>query len=478
MASRVLQGDVFAVLPTLPAGSVDCVVTSPPYWMLRSYLPKDHALKHLELGSERTPGEYVASMVRVFEEVKRVLADHGTVWLNIGDSYSAKPVGNFNGGSSLLKGRDLSGHSEGNKTDKTLSGIEEKNLCLIPQRLMIALQDAGWIVRSIVIWHKPACMPASLSGWQWRRCRVKVRSNSNKGKNAESPNRTAVGFNERYKESAANAHFGAPQSALVGHSGNELPNRALWKDCPGCKKCEPAGGYVLRKGSWRPTSSYEPVIMIAKSSRYFADGEPVKTAPAAATVSRDQYTRVLDDPDEQFAVAHDHETLCDGANLRDVWTIAAEPLKEKHYAAFPTALVEKCLRAGTSAKGYCPECGMPWARMIESEKHFESGSGKSGNAPVGKNGVKLQGGGDTGDVRNGPILATKTIGWRATCPHRDLDPRPGVVLDPFGGSGRTAITAQQLGLDSISIELNPEYAEMARRLIRADSPLFAGCEAA
>ena len=127
-----------------------------------------------------------------------------------------------------------------------------------------------------------------------------------------------------------------------------------------------------------------------------ATGSPCRaTIAAAATVSRNEYSRILDDPDEQFAVKHDHETTADGANLRDVWTgpaldslsreeliglirgwddgtlpdvfkIAAEPLKEKHYAAFPSELVLRCIRAGTSLQGYCPTCGKPWCRVIET----------------------------------------------------------------------------------------------------------------
>lgn len=405
MASRVLQGDVFSVLPTLTPGSIDCAVTSPPYWQLRSYLAKDHPLKHLELGSEKTPGEFVANMVRVFGLVRTALADHGTCWVNIGDSYSHDSRGGETGGKHMDWHHDKA-MSPGRM--HKLEGPESGNLCLIPQRLAIALQDDGWFVRSIVIWHKPAPMPTSVSGWRWMRCRKKVKGNTNKdnGKNAESPNRTAVGFNERWREGAN------PERPQQNH------------------------------------------------------------------VSRDQYTRILDDPDEQYAVAHDHETFCDAANLRDVWTIASEPLKEKHYAAYPTALVEKCLRAGTSAKGYCPECGAPWVRVVDEECYFASGSGKSGNPAVGKNGAKLQGGGATGDIRNGPMLSTKTIGWRPSCHHADFEPRPGLVLDPFGGSGRTAITAQRLGLDSVSVELNPEYATMMARLIREDSPLFSGLDAA
>ena len=475
MASRVIGGDVFDVLPTLKPGSIDCVVTSPPYWQLRSYLGcecghprtrhtsacqecgckqyKDHPLKHLELGSEATPAEFIANQVRAFGLVRTVMADHAVCWINIGDSYSSQGGSGRQGKTGQRAGRRFTLEREGGTTPP--EGIPAGNLCLIPQRLAIALQDDGWFVRSVVVWQKPSAMPASLSGWQWRRCRVKVKGNTNHdtGKNANHEKRTLVGFNARYNDPENHA--------------------AKWTDCPGCKKCEGPGGYILRKGSWRPTSIYEPILMLAKSANYFADGEPVKTAPKEATVSRDQYTRVLDDPDEQFAVKHDHETFCAGANLRDVWTIAAEPLREKHYAAYPLALVANCLKSSTSAKGYCPECAAPWVRMMTEPSGGSTGNGSwidhSNDKTTGRIGsnTRVHSGSDAKPYEGG-----KTIGWRPSCPHADLEPRPGLVLDPFGGSGRTAIAAQQLGLDSISIELNPDYAEMARRLIHNDNPIM------
>lgn len=211
--------------------------------------------------------------------------------------------------------------------------------------------------------------------------------------------------------------------------------------------------------------------MLAKSPRYFADGEPVKTAPAAATVSRDQYTRILDDTDEQFAVRHDHETECvSGANLRDVWTIASEPLKAKHYAAYPTALVEQCLRAGTSARGYCVKCGQPWCRVVESESHTD----RPNSRPLGARGVQPSLCASNGQPQNGGrSVSITTIDWRPSCRCSDArPPRPGLVLDPFAGSGRTGIAAMRLGLDFVGCELNPDYAEMARKLLKEESPLY------
>ena len=129
MSATILQGNVFDVLPTIPPGSIDCVVTSPPYWILRSYLPKGHALKHLELGSEPTPAEYVANMVRVFALVRYCLANHGTCWVNIGDSYSHDNRGGKTGGKHIdWHGQNDMSPSRTQKTTSLMAG----NLCLIP----------------------------------------------------------------------------------------------------------------------------------------------------------------------------------------------------------------------------------------------------------------------------------------------------------------------------------------------------------
>ncbi len=403
---------------------------------------------------------YICQMVRVFGLVREALAEHGTCWLNIGDSYSHAP--------GKRKPTDAYGAKQKTNGYESTTGsasapdIDPGNLCLIPQRLTIALQDDGWLVRSVVVWHKPAPMPASIAGWRWMRCRVKV-----KGCGASPSRRQCAGM--------------VDESTSRGRNPDSSRNpdlQAQWSDCPGCKKCNPHGGYVLRRGSWRPTSSWEPILILAKTDRYFCDGEAVKTPPAAATVSRDQYTRVLDDPDEQFAVKHDHETICDGANLRDVWTIAAEPLRCAHYAAFPSELVQRCLRAGTSAKGYCAACGKPLCRVIErkpGEVEADQRPKQTAGMNSGTSTLSLSGNGSKEWAERG--TSTKTIGWRPSCSCPEAPPRPALVCDPFCGSGRTGLNAQRLGLDFVGCELNPDYVEMAARLLFEDSPLFAQTEA-
>src|SRR5215471_5712124 len=122
MSARVINADVLEALPTLAPGSVDVVCTSPPYWALRSYLPNGHEAKAKELGSEATPDEYVARMVEVFRLVRRVLAPHGTCWVNIGDTFANDPSGFAGTESAFGKGSNHDGA-------KGL-GLRKRNLAL------------------------------------------------------------------------------------------------------------------------------------------------------------------------------------------------------------------------------------------------------------------------------------------------------------------------------------------------------------
>lgn len=166
--NKIIQGDSLEVLKTLPDESIDCVITSPPYWALRDYGVEG------QLGLEPTFQEYINKLCNIFDEVKRVLKKDGTCWVNIGDtymgnsSYSAKGRQGFgndkigmlnkkqwldpkNPTPSKLRARE---HIEGGQ-------IIEKSLCQIPSRFAIEMTNRGWILRNEIIWHKPNCMPSS-----------------------------------------------------------------------------------------------------------------------------------------------------------------------------------------------------------------------------------------------------------------------------------------------------------------------------
>lgn len=166
MTVTVLVGNTLDVLRSLPERSVQCCVTSPPYYGLRSYLPDGHPDKHLEIGLEPTPDEYVARMVAVFREVRRTLRDDGTLWLNIGDSYAAGGSGGYGPASTLsgytseqTKGRQAYASAV---SRKPAAGYKPKDLLGIPWMLAFALRADGWYLRSEIIWAKPNPMPESV----------------------------------------------------------------------------------------------------------------------------------------------------------------------------------------------------------------------------------------------------------------------------------------------------------------------------
>lgn len=158
----ILIGDVKDKLKELPDKSVNCVVTSPPYWGLRDYGNEG------QLGLEKTPQEYVERMVDVFREVRRVLSDDGTLWLNIGDTYKPNGKGAMKAGfNERYFGKKFESDkqsAEENHLDRSAfkADVKEKELVGIPWRLAFALSDDGWYLRQDIIWAKPNVMPESV----------------------------------------------------------------------------------------------------------------------------------------------------------------------------------------------------------------------------------------------------------------------------------------------------------------------------
>lgn len=161
---KVIVGDCREVMRTMPDASVDCCVTSPPYWGLRDYGHDG------QIGLEETPEAYVARMVEVFREVRRVLKDDGTLWLNLGDSYATvgtRQTGRNDGDSNYrLRTGGYGEHAYADKQKrsrvKTQSNLRPKELVGVPWRVAFALQADGWWLRQDIIWHKPNPMPESV----------------------------------------------------------------------------------------------------------------------------------------------------------------------------------------------------------------------------------------------------------------------------------------------------------------------------
>jgi DNA modification methylase len=315
---KIRQGDWIDVLRTMPDASVHCVVTSPPYWGLRDYGVVG------QLGLERTPEEYVARMVEGFREVRRVLRNDGTLWLNLGDSYASTPPGNKTlgvSGSSTLHGvngesgryRDTLSKSVQTKRSTIVGGLKPKDLCGIPWMVAFALRADGWYLRQDIIWSKPNPMPESVRD----RCTkaheyIFLLSKSERYYYDQDAIKEPFAESTLPRADRANAGTAAPgQQPHSGICGPRLP-----------------GSY---KGSLPGRS----------------DG-PGQDRRSKNDMS-EQRTKV--DLNRNWESSEENGALGVGANKRSVWSISTRPFPEAHFATFPPEIPETCIKAG------CPENG-------------------------------------------------------------------------------------------------------------------------
>jgi DNA modification methylase len=444
--NKIICGDWIRVLKGLPSNTFHCCITSPPYWGQRNYGVDG------QLGLEKTPEEHIEKLVEGFSEVCRVLRPDGVLWLNYGDKY-----GTSSGAGSRENYKQSTNRGSGYYWQNGRKGISEKNLLMLPARVALALQADGWILRSDVIWAKAlsfcdeysgSTMPESVNGWRWERHRVKVKG-GNRGKEAQR-----IGS--------------MPERPQQDHNGRDFQSSSEWQDCPGCEKCEKNGGLILRCGSWRCTKGHEYIFQLVKSGNYFCDMEAVREKISeetrrAITFRNDCYTENKQHNNskkqERDFKAIDGEPSYSGRNLRDVWVINPQAYPDAHYATFPEALVEPCIKVSTSQKGVCPKCGAPWARIIESDyiKHRPSG-GKKTRIERG-NRVHDGGSGNWGTFGTNLRRNDTTLGWKATCSCGIEKTQPALVLDPFMGSGTVGMVSAKLGRNYTGIEINPEYIE-------------------
>ena len=284
MSVQILVGDCLERLRGLPAESVHCVVTSPPYWGLRSY-KGDPGM----IGLEPTFEGHLSSLVMVFREVRRVLRKDGTCWLNYGDAYASSGSIGSRPGSGRADGKVRQDSPRNRNGTPPITGLKPKDLMMMPARVALALQADGWWIRSEIVWNKPNPMPESCTD--------------------------------------------------------------------------------------RPTSAHEKLYLLSKASRYFYDAEAVrvssdrmsaypevtspKNVPQGWAGSIRFHNAGQRTPDRKISQGKEPPS---GANLRNVWTIPTHSFSEAHFATFPPKLVEPCIKAGTSERGVCKQCGGPWVR--------------------------------------------------------------------------------------------------------------------
>ncbi|WP_338513453.1 site-specific DNA-methyltransferase [Pseudomonas poae] len=354
---RVLIGDCIESMRTLPDKSVQMCVTSPPYYGLRDYGVEG------QIGLEETPAEFIARLVEVFREVRRVLRDDGTAWVNMGDSYAgswgAHGRDDMGVGVSTLSQRQVMASQRKAKAT-THAEYKPKDLMGMPWRLAFALQDDGWYLRQDIIWHKPNPMPESTRD----RCTkaheyIFLLSKSRR----YHCDMTAIREPAIYGATPSGVGFGHGFDAVTKPRAT-VPTG--WDTSTG----DGGHGAFHKDGADR-----------ARRDSFKREGSKREQAIPGQAVG----THRPDREESSWDVAT--------RNKRSVWTVATHAFKEAHFATFPPDLIRPCILAGA--------------------------------------------------------------------------PRGGVVLDPFGGAGTTAIVAMQEGRKSILCELNPEYAAMAERRIAA-----------
>lgn len=211
----------------------------------------------------------------------------------------------------------------------------------------------------------------------------------------------------------------------------------------------------------RPTHAHEYLFLLTKSKHYFYDADAIREP-------RTEIDRRFGGNGTHYATGVRYHNNAPkgiqrgvwlgqhplGHNKRSVWIIPTQPFSEAHFATFPPALVEPCIKAGTSEYGCCPKCGAPWKRIVEYKRPPDATPKKATEAWNAGTGLSPHKG-----YRGTPIVDFK--GWRPTCSCGIEETVPCVVLDPFGGSGTVSMVAKQLGRASIYIDLNPTYVGMA-----------------
>jgi len=412
----LIQADAIDGLRTLPDESVQCCVTSPPYWGLRDYGTDG------QIGMEKTPQEYIARLVEVFREVWRVLKKNGTLWLNIGDSYAGSGRGLYADGESHgtegAKQRTNAG-SVGTVSSKGDYGLKPKDLVGIPWRVAFALQNDGWWLRSDIIWSKPNPMPESVT---------------------DRPTRAHEYLFLLTK--SARYYYDADAIRLPAKNSTQ---QYQFNDCADCCRHVVSSVPIIARLSQNIESQVRPLIANGNTKT----NGPMK-AVRRATDKQRGHSRRHAGFNDRWGMMTKEQQMSAGANIRTVWTIAPQPYPDAHFATFPEQLVTPCVRAGSSTYGQCSRCGAPWIRVTEkNDPDYEH---------------QLEG-----------MKPKTTTEWKPTCdcvkggdsfPPQPPPAEPCIILDPFCGSGTTGAVALREGRRFIGIDNNAEYLEMARKRIK------------
>ena len=354
-------------------------------------------------------------MVQVFREVKRVLRDDGTVWINLGDCYSSGGMSNPSSKSTLGGGKDL-GAADYSITRKVPNGLKPKDLVGIPWRVAFALQADGWYLRSAMPWLKGSAMPESVT---------------------DRPTSAVEYFFLLTKSKRYFYDIEAVRKPVAGAT---------------VKRARASNNASKRKD--KGDAKWQAGLTPDKQDKYFS----------GITENSGRNRRNSDwfmDSIRDILEGKSGTLLHDENNIPIAIFCNPQPYKEAHFATFSPRLITPMILAGTSPCA-CEICGAPWERVVEREKVKVSDSKRY-------SGVTLRN--DAEDGRHETL--TTTTGWQPTCACQNSGKARCIVLDPFAGSGTTLWVAERFGRDSIGIELNPEYCKLIeKRMSNRQQTLF------
>jgi hypothetical protein len=419
-----------------------------------------------QLGSENTPDAFIERLVCVFREVRRVLRSDGVAWLNIGDSYAQDTKwGGSTGGKHSVGLHGTTGIGR----QRTTSGLPGKNQMLIPFRLAIALQCDGWWVRSTIIWSKPNPMPASVT---------------------DRP----TDSHEYIFLLTKSADYWYDQDAIREPHAESTGPRAMRGRDTAHKHVNGAPGQTAHSmNAPRPNRNHKNVQYDGQQpngmhvKRANGDGDPdlhplgrnkrsVWTVPTAPSTWEycGACSRLYEGQNRRDLIKR--IDMVDGEEVqRKVCLCGRYDAWVQHFAAYPEDLITPCILAGTPHK-VCADCGAPYERISETNnpskyaadsdiRDFANTHQRTSNPQSSKSLHRNQGG----------VYSTKVLlGWRKTCGCLTTATRPGIVLDPFFGSGTTGIVAKKWARHWLGIELNPDYVRVgqARCAVPVTLPMF------
>jgi len=492
--NTVICGDALEELKKFPDECVDMVITSPPYYGLRDYQVEG------QWGLEKTIDEYLEKLKALMLELKRVLKPTGTIWWNHGDTYGGTKIGNTNASTGGIGKPRYSG--EWTQTFKKSAG-KPKCLLMIPERFaLMCIEEVGLILRNKIIWHKPNSMPSSVKDrfsntWEYLYLFSKkkkyffdldaVRVKSKTGDGAYQGKRTGKRFG-----------FVASPQGIPSTFGKELRNYPLGKNPGDVIKLSPkyllGKGHTNRQGLNRSLSivtikaykEYQEPIAKFLKKHIKKEHKPIldkifgkhrwphwtRTDLSGAAlpgvkdwVKLKEILNLKETPFDEMIYEIQKLNIPNfqcGRNPGDFWSITTQPFKEAHFAVFPEKLCERPILAGCP-RWVCKKCSKPRVRITKPTEEYAKLLGKSWHNHKED---KIKGMWQKKTVANGSSLKSTTAQYETiglTKCDCNAGFQPGIVLDPFCGSGTALVVAKKLGRNFIGIDIKPEYCEMARR---------------